>query len=75
MIFDHEDIDIILMIDSPSIYSLDYSIKKKYEKKIITNSDINYLINECETEIKINNKDKDILHITTNNILFDVIDF
>ena len=63
--------EIILMIDSASIYSLDYSMQKNYEKKIITNNDIDYLINECETEIKLKNKDKDILHITTNNILLD----
>ena len=63
--------EIILMIDSASIYSLDYSMQKNYEKKIITNNDIDYLINECETEIKLNNKDKDIMHITKNNILLD----
>ena len=59
------------MIDSPSIYSLDISIKKNYDKKIISNNDINYLINECENEVKINNKEKDILHIEIFKIFLD----
>ena len=50
--------EIILLIDSSSIFSLDFSIQKNFEKKIITRSDIDYLINECENIIKLNNKKK-----------------
>ena len=63
--------EVYLMIDSPSIYSLDISIKKNYDKKIISNKNINYLINECENEVKINNKEKDILHIEIFKIFLD----
>tara|TARA_B100000029_G_scaffold49351_1_gene45015 strand:+ start:4030 stop:5166 length:1137 start_codon:yes stop_codon:yes gene_type:complete len=65
--------EILLMIDSSSIHSLDFSIKKNYEKKMITNNDINYLINECEKEVKFNNKEKDILHIIKYNLFLDEV--
>ncbi len=63
--------EIILMMDSSSIFSLDYSIKKNYEKKKILEQDIDYLINQSENEIKINYKEKDILHIIKHKILLD----
>ncbi len=66
-------IDIILMVDTPGIFSLDYCIQKKYEKKIINSEDIDYLINEGKNQISINNKEKDILHILKSNIYFDDI--
>ncbi len=65
--------EIILILDDTSIFSLDLCIQKNYEKKIITNDDIDYLIKECETEIKINNKEKDILHIIKSKIILDDI--
>ena len=63
--------EVILMMDSSSIHSLDFSIQKNYDKKIVTNEDINYLVNESEQVIKKNNKDYDILHIIKSNIIFD----
>ena len=63
--------EVILMVDSHSIYSLDFSIQKIFDKKNITNDDIDYLINESENIVKINNKEKDILHIIKSNIFFD----
>ena len=63
--------EIILMIDSSSIYSLDYSIQKNFDKKDVSNDDIDHLIKGCENIIKINNKDKDILHTTKYKIIFD----
>ena len=36
--------EINIMIDSPSIYSLDFCVQKNYEKKNVTNNDIDYLI-------------------------------
>ena len=63
--------EILLMIDSSSIHSLDLSIKKIYDKKIISNNDINYLINECEKDVKFHNEEKEILQILKYNILLD----
>ena len=63
--------EIILMLDSSSVFSLDFSIRKNYEKKLITDNDIDYLINECEKEIKLKNKDKDILHTIKHNVILD----
>ena len=63
--------EIILLIDSSNINSLDFSIQKNFDKNLITNQDINYLINECENEVKINNKEQEILHIITHSLLCD----
>ena len=63
--------EILLLIDSSSIYSLDFSIQKNFDKKIINKTDIDHLINESENIIKLNNKDKDILHIIKNQIMID----
>ena len=60
--------EILLVLDSSNIYSLDYSIMKNFENKKVTNEDINYLINECEQIIKKSNKDQNILHIIVSNI-------
>ena len=37
--------EIILVIDSSTIQSIDFSIKKNFENKIITDADIEYLVN------------------------------
>ncbi len=63
--------EIDLVLDSPSIHSLDFSIKKYYENKKLNEDDINYLINELEQIVKKHNKDKDILHTIKSNIIFD----
>ena len=63
--------EVLLMMDSSNIHSLDFSIQKNYDKKIVTNEDINYLINESEQVVKKNNQDQDILHIIKSNIIFD----
>ena len=63
--------EITLLIDPKSTHTLDISIKKNYEKKIINKNDINYLKNESENIIKLNNKDNDILHSIITNIFFD----
>jgi|TARA_B100000929_G_scaffold290181_1_gene282935 hypothetical protein len=63
--------EVLLMTDSSSIHSLDFSIQKNYDKKIVTNEDINYLINESEQVVKKINQDQDILHIMKPNIIFD----
>ena len=63
--------EIILIIDSPSIHSIDFSIKKNYDKKLISNIDIEYITNECEKIIRSNYQDKDVLHIVKSFIFFD----
>ncbi len=63
--------EITLLVDTPSILSLDLSIQKSYEDKIINNLDINYLINECENIVNLNNSEKEIIHVLKSNIYFD----
>ena len=63
--------EVLLLIDSSSIYSLDFSTQKNFDKKIINKTDIDHLINESENIIKLNNKDKDILHIIKHQIMID----
>ena len=63
--------EVLLLVDSSSIHSLDFSIQKNYDKKIVTDEDIKYLINESEQIVKKNNQDQDILHIIKSNIIFD----
>ena len=63
--------DLILLIDSSSVHSLDYTIQKNYDKKIITLQDIKYLINESTNIIKLNNKEKEILHTINSKLIFD----
>ena len=63
--------EVILMIDSNSISTLDFSTQKNFDKKLVNYDDIDYLIKECEQIVKINNKDKEILHVIIVNIIFD----
>ena len=63
--------EIQLILDSPNIHTLDLSIKKNFENKTVTKNDINHLISECEQIVKTFNKQKDILHVLTSNIIFD----
>jgi len=63
--------EILLLIDNSKINSLDFCIKKNFEKKNIFYKDIDYIINECEKEIKLNNPYKEILHIEKHKIIID----
>ena len=63
--------EILMLIDSSTVNSLDYTIQKNYDKKLITSQDIDYLINESKKIIKINNKEKEILHIIKSKLIFD----
>ena len=63
--------EILLIIDSPSIHSIDISIQKFYDNKPFKNDDINYLINQCKQIIISNNSDKDILHAIISKINLD----
>ena len=63
--------EVFLTIDSSSICSIDFSMRKIYDKKIVTNEDIDYLINECINLFRINNKEKEILHTIKSEIIID----
>ncbi len=63
--------EVILMIDSHTIHTLDFSIRKNFEKKNITKNDLDRLINESENIFKLNNSDKEILHTIKSKISFD----
>ena len=55
--------ELTLVLDSSSVHSLEFSIQQKYEKKIVNQNDLDYLINESKQIIKSFNQEKDILHI------------
>ncbi len=61
----------LLLIDSSTIFSLDFSIKKNFEKKIINKNDLDYLLTESEKTVKSNYQDKDILHRIETDIYID----
>ena len=63
--------EITLLLDSYSIFSLDCSIQKTFDKKKISHDEIDYLINECENIVKTNNIEKEILHIFKSQIIID----
>ncbi len=63
--------EMLLIMDSSCIYSLDLSMQKFYDKKIFTLKDLDHLINECEQIVKTHNKQDNILHIIKSNINFD----
>mgnify|MGYP003344326970 FL=1 len=63
--------EIILLIDSSKMYSIDFSIQKVYDNKIIIKEDIDYQINQCVSTIKSNNPSKTILHVLKSKISFD----
>ena len=63
--------EIILVIDSSTIQSIDFSIKKNFENKIITDADIEYLVNESSQIIQTFNREREILHVLKSNIFFD----
>ncbi len=63
--------DILLLVDSSCIFSLDFSINKNFEKKIITKDDINHLIIESENIVRSSYKSNYILHTIISKVLFD----
>ena len=60
--------DILLLIDSSCIFSLDFSINKNFEKKLITKDDIDHLIIESENIVRSNYKSNYILHTIISKI-------
>tara|TARA_Y100001970_G_scaffold293807_1_gene443382 strand:+ start:9775 stop:10956 length:1182 start_codon:yes stop_codon:yes gene_type:complete len=67
--------NINLMVDTPDIFSIDLSIKKKFEKKKINTEDISHSILEAKLLIQKNYKKKKILHIIIQKYNIDEIDY
>ncbi len=63
--------EIILVLDSTSVHSLDFSLKKNYEKRLFLKEDLDQFISESEQIVKKFNKDKNILHTIISKITID----
>ena len=68
---DHHLNELFLLLDSPSINSIDICIQKNFDNKLVTGKDIDLLVKEFENIVKTLNKDKEILHILKSNIFLD----
>ena len=66
--------NINLMIDPPDLFSIDLSIKKKFEKKITT-QDIKYLTQEAKLLIQKNYTRKKLIHILIQKYNIDQNDY
>ena len=68
---DHHLNELFLLLDSPSINSIDILNEKNFDNKLVTGKDIDLLVKEFENIVKTLNKDKEILHILKSNIFLD----
>ena len=59
-----------LMIDTPDLFSIDFSIKKNLEGKKVNKDDIKYLLQEAKQLVQNNNFDKKIIHIIIKKLSF-----
>ena len=64
-----------LMIDPPDLFSIDLSIKKRFEKKKISSNDIKYLIQEAKLLIQKNYNKKKLIHIIIQKYNINEIDY
>ncbi len=60
-----------LMIDTPDLFSIDFSIKKNLEGKKVNKDDIKYLLQEAKQLVQDNNFDKKIIHIIIEKFVLD----
>lgn len=63
--------NVTVLYDSPEIYSIDLSIKKKFDQKISTKEIYFSIILEANQIIKNNYTDKKIIHVISTNIVID----
>ena len=63
------------MIDTPDMFSIDISIKKTFDKKKHSNSDILSLLQEGKNLIQNNYFDKKIVHMIAKKFIFDDIEY
>ena len=67
--------NISLMIDTPDIISLDFSIKNNSDKKSYSKNDIYSLINEAKNIAQKNYIDQKIIHVIVKKFIFDDQEF
>ena len=67
--------NINLMIDTPDMFSIDISIKRTFDKKKYSNSDILSLLQEGKNLIQNNYFDKKIVHMIAKKFIFDDIEY
>ena len=67
--------NINLMIDTPDMFSIDISIKRTFDKKKHSNSDILSLLQEGKNLIQNNYFDKKIVHMIAKKFIFDDIEY
>ena len=67
--------NINLMIDTPDIFSIDFSIKKNSDKKKYSENDIHSLLNEAKNIVQKNYIDQKIIHIILKKFVFDDQEF
>ena len=59
--------NINLMIDTPDIFSIDFSIKKNSDKRKFSKNDIHSLLNEAKNIVQKNYINQKIIHVITLN--------
>ena len=67
--------NINLMIDTPDIFSIDFSIKKNSDKKKYSENDIHSLLSEAKNIVQKNYIDQKIIHIILKKFVFDDQEF
>ncbi len=67
--------NINLMIDTPDIFSIDFSIKNNSDKKKYSKNDIYSLINEAKNIAQKNYIDQKIIHVIVKKFIFDDKEF
>ena len=67
--------NINLMIDSPDIFSIDFSIKNSSDKKKYSKNDVYSLINEAKSIAQKNYIDQKVIHVIVKKFSFDDQEF
>jgi len=67
--------DINLMIDTPDIFSIDFSIKKNSDKRKFSKNDIHSLLNEAKNIVQKNYINQKIIHVIVKKFVFDDQEF
>ena len=64
-----------LMIDTPDIFSIDFSIKNNSDKKKYSKNDVYSLINEAKNIVQKNYIDQKVIHVIVKKFIFDDEEF
>ena len=60
-----------LIIESPQIYEISTTVRKKFDKKPIQKKQVEYLIQDANEQILSSNKNLNIIHILVDNYYID----